>query len=63
MVSQKRGLPGARRLAICAPMVRYEPEFLLFASDRTWGIIWGVAFVGLAGFALWRDRRRVARLL
>jgi fumarate reductase subunit D len=42
-------------------MERYEPEWLLFAGDGTWAVIWGVVFVLLAGFALWRDRRRANR--
>lgn len=42
-------------------MQNYEPEWLLFAGDGVWGVIWGVAFLLLAGFALWRDRRRSKR--
>lgn len=42
-------------------MQNYEPEWLLFAGEGTWGVIWGVAFLLLAGFAMWRDRRRSKR--
>lgn len=42
-------------------MAQYEPEWLLFAGDGTWGIIWGVVLLLLAGFAIWRDRRRAKR--
>jgi len=42
-------------------MEAYEPEWLLFAGDATWGVIWGVLFLLLAGFAIWRDRRRAKR--
>jgi MYXO-CTERM domain-containing protein len=42
-------------------MTSYEPEWLLFAGDATWGIIWGAVLLALAGFAMWRDRRRQGR--
>ena len=42
-------------------MQNYEPEWLLFAGGATWGVIWGVVFLLLAGLAMWRDRRRSKR--
>ncbi len=39
----------------------HEPDFLLFADNRTWGIIWGVVLLLLSVFAVWRDRRRHKR--
>jgi MYXO-CTERM domain-containing protein len=42
-------------------MQNYEPEWLLFAGNGTWGVIWGVVFLLLAAFAVWRDRRRSKR--
>ena len=42
-------------------MAQYEPEWLMFAGDATWGIIWGVVFLLLSGVALWRDRLRNKR--
>ena len=42
-------------------MQNYEPEWLLFAGAGTWGVIWGVVFLILAGLAMWRDRRRAKR--
>ena len=42
-------------------MTQYEPEWLLFADNRTWGFAWGVVLAVLAGFAIWRDRRRAKR--
>lgn len=42
-------------------MTQYEPEWLLFAGDATWGIIWGVGFLAFALFAGLRDRRRAKR--
>jgi MYXO-CTERM domain-containing protein len=42
-------------------MAEYEPEWLLFAGDATWGVIWGVVLLSLAAFAFWRDRKRNSR--
>lgn len=42
-------------------MTQYEPEWLMFAGDATWGIIWGVGFIVLAVFAGRRDRKRANR--
>jgi hypothetical protein len=42
-------------------MTQYEPEWLLFADNRTWGIVWGVVLAACAAFAIWRDRRRAKR--
>lgn len=42
-------------------MVQYEPEWLMFAGDATWGLIWGAVFAVLAAFAFWRDRKRAKR--
>jgi hypothetical protein len=42
-------------------MEQYEPEWLLFAGDATWGIMFGAIFFALAAFAFWRDRKRHTR--
>jgi MYXO-CTERM domain-containing protein len=42
-------------------MSEFEPEWLLFAGNATWGVIWGIILLALAAFAMWRDRRRNKR--
>lgn len=42
-------------------MTQYEPDWLMFAGDATWGIIWAAVFALLAAFAFWRDRKRHKR--
>jgi hypothetical protein len=46
---------------IARSMTQYEPEWLMFAGDATWGVICGALFAGLAAFAFWRDRKRHKR--
>lgn len=41
-----------------AAMTRYEPSWLLFASDSAVLALWGGAFLLLAALALIMDRRR-----
>jgi len=40
---------------------RYEPDFLLFASDALLYALWGGAFIAVALLALFMDRRRTKR--
>jgi len=42
-------------------MRRYEPDFLIFASDATLLSLWGGFFVVLALFFMLMERRRLKR--
>ncbi len=42
-------------------MTRYEPEFLLFASDAEILALWGALFLLLAVLAAMMERRRMER--
>ena len=56
-----RGLPRPCGAAMAPAMENYEPEWLLFAGNATWGAIWGAVLLALAGFAIWRDRSLFSR--
>ena len=58
---QARRLRRCRRLPICAFVTRYEPAFLLFASDAEILALWGLGFLLLAAIAGVMERRRMKR--
>lgn len=58
---QSLRLRGRPALPISPRVIRYEPDFLLFASDADLLALWGLAFLVLAGVALAMERRRMKR--
>lgn len=58
---QARRLRWCQRLPICADVTRYEPAFLLFASEAEILALWGVGLLLLAAIAGVMERRRMKR--
>lgn len=54
-------MSGARVAIIWARVTRYEPEFLLFASDAELLALWGAVSLLLALLAMVLERRRMKR--